>query len=38
MVNDRQPKKLRLLNELLLLVLNETYWEVLENMNTDAGV
>ena len=38
MVNDRQPKKLRLLNELLLLVLNETYIEVLENMNTDAGV
>ena len=38
MVNDRQPKKLRLLNELLLLVLNETYSEVLENMNTDAGV
>lgn len=38
MVNDRQPKKLRLLNELLLLVLNETYREVLENMNTDAGV
>ena len=37
MVNDRQPKKLRLLNE-LLLVLNETYREVLENMNTDAGV
>ena len=38
MVNDRQPKKLRLLNELLLLVMNETYSEVLENMNTDAGV
>ena len=38
MVNDRQPKKLRLLNELLLLVLNETYRKVLENMNTDAGV
>lgn len=38
MVNDRQPKKLRLLNELLLLVLNETYREVLENMNTDAVV